>query len=144
MGKYLHLFESPSDFQEAYYDDGGPASFVCSGGTFVYDRHEIKYEEDYVDEFYVWKNGDKVLITWGRIAKVGPYNYENGTGAWDGVNQNEVEITAVGETIPGEYHEPWVSLTHGLDITMFSAKLNNTGETQTYRYVGECWIEIYK
>ncbi len=111
MGKYLHHYTSESDFQADYNDEGSPNSFVCSAGTFTYDRYgEIDNGQPAV---YFWKNGDKELITPWRSPKVGAYNYNAGTGAWDIENNTGVEITSVGETEPGKYEEPWVSYTEG-------------------------------
>ena len=108
MGKYLHRYNTLEEFKKDYNEeDGGINSFVCSAGTFTYDR--------YVNEMggaYFWKNGDKELATPWRNPKVGEWNPEIGTGAYDLDNNTGVEITEVGpEEEPGEYIEPWVSLT---------------------------------
>ena len=109
MGKYLHFYETFDEFQKDYNDEGVINSFVCSAGTFTYDR----YENIQGGDAYFWKNGDKELATPGRNPKVGSWDYNAGTGAWDDNNETGVEITAVGEVEPGKYIEPWVSYTEG-------------------------------
>lgn len=113
--KHLRLFESLEDFNTEYQDEGFPVSFTCSAGTFTYDR------EDTSDDCYVWKNGDKELITNQRIPAVGEYSPIAGTGAYDpdpngdgwwGSDYTEIEITAISEEkTPAKYITPWTSLT---------------------------------
>jgi hypothetical protein len=106
MGKYLHYYETLNGFEKDYNDESGIKTFVCSAGTFTYDRYENE-----MGGAYFWKNGDKELITNARTPKVGPFDYNAGTGAWDLEEEEGVEITAVGEIEPGKYVEPWVSYT---------------------------------
>ena len=107
MGKYLHYYDDLGNFKRDYADnDGGVNSFVCSAGTFTYDRYGNEY-----DGTYYWKNEDKELVTPWRNPKVGAWDYDAGTGAYDNDGDTGVEITAVGEIEPAKYHEPWVSYT---------------------------------
>ena len=67
-------------------------SFVCSAGTFTYDRYE---ETEWPT--YFWKNGDKELVTDQRNAAVGN-GCGNDSGAYDPEYEGEegcIEITAV-------------------------------------------------
>lgn len=145
MGKYLHHYTSLDEFQKDYNDDGGINSFVCSAGTFMYDR----YEEN--DGIYFWKNGDKELITSYRSPKVGAYNYEDGTGAYDIDNNTGVEITEVGEVQPGKYQEPWVSYTDDKTTRVRKFKATVSGlingvtydnEEHTFTIIGETGFTI--
>ena len=110
MGKYLHFYDDLEKFKEDYADSetAVTTAFVCSGGTFLYDR----YEEKKGMVAYFWKNGDKELLTPQRTPKVGSWNYDEGTGAYDNLNRTGVEITEV-TTEPHNpaYYEPWVSYT---------------------------------
>ena len=133
MARYLHYYENEPDFQAEYYDEGGINSFVCSAGTFTYDGYE--------DPIYYWKNGDKELLTPWRDPKVGAWDYNAGTGAWDDDNDTGVEITSVGEIEPGKYVEPWVSAHEGHYID-FIANIAGQGEkAQRADYVGN--VDIY-
>lgn len=136
MGKYLHHYTSESDFQTDYNDEGGIKSFVCSAGTFTYDR----YEEVQVGVAHFWKNGDKELVTPWRAPKVGAWDYDTGTGAWDNDNEIGVDITAVGEEEPGKYIEPWVSYTTDIRTDTFKGTLTQLHGTPevTLEYAGEC------
>lgn len=133
MGKYLHHYKSLPDLEKDYNDFDGIKSFVCSAGTFIYDR----YEEN--GGIYFWKNVDKELITENRTPKVGAYNYEDGTGAYDLDNDAGVEITAVGEIEPGKYKEPWVSYTEYKTPKKFKTyikgKLNGVDYDGEYTFI---------
>ena len=135
MGKYLHYYENESNFKDEYYDDGGIVSFVCSGGTFTYDRY------DTIDDMqaHIWVNGDKELITYLRTPKVGTWDSTAGTGAWDYDEGIGVEITAVGEVVPGKYHAPWVSATECnlKNLTIHAGELD-----YECKYIGE--VDVYK
>lgn len=128
--KYLHYYENYKEFNSDYLDDAGPSGFTCSGGTFTYDR----YDENYMDNgpAYIWLNGDKVLLTPSREAKVGAFDYDEGTGAYDGVNDNPVEILTVGENEQGKYGSPWTSFCENGLPTKFTAHINGTISGTTY------------
>ncbi len=138
MGKYLHHYKSLPDLEKDYNDFDGIKSFVCSAGTFIYDR----YEEN--DRIYFWKNGDKELITENRTPKVGAYKYEDGTGAYDIDNNTGVEITAIGEIQPGKYQEPWVSYTENVEINGMKAQLEGEENQTDFKLVGEVNFEFVK
>jgi hypothetical protein len=149
MGKYLHHYTSLDEFQANYNDNGGPASFVCSAGTFVYDR----YEEINNHIVYVWVNGDKELWTLQRKAAVGDGCGEL-SGAYDPEAQEGdgcIEITAVGEAIPGTYIEPWVSYTDDkvARVRKFKATVGGLingvrydDEEHTFTIIGEAGFTI--
>jgi hypothetical protein len=142
MAKYLHYYTSENDFNKDYNDLDGIGSFVCSAGTFTYDR----YDENEVG--YVWKNGDKELITQNRNPEVGPLNYSEGTGAYDLDNGTGVEITSIGDEVPGKYQEPWVSYTEYKTPKKFKTyikgKLNGVDYDGEYTFIiGEEKTEIW-
>lgn len=137
MGKHLHHYKSLLDFEKEYSSDFPHVnSFVCSAGTFTYDRID--------DEFggYIWKNGDKELVTTNRIPKVGVYDYAAETGAYDTYNEVGVEITAVGEIEPAKYYEPWVSYTEDEIPSKVSGVIQlpnwDIPGQLTLEYVGPC------
>jgi hypothetical protein len=108
MGKYLHYYEGLENFQKEYTNvQDGIMSFVCSAGTFVYSGYKVTQQTP----AHVWKNGNKELVTPWRNPKVGEWDYDDGTGAFDIDGQSGVEITSVGDVEPAKYHEPWVSYT---------------------------------
>ena len=144
MGKYLHRYLDLNDFDKDYNDYGVANSFTCSAGTFTYDR----YEEIEGEPAYIWKNGDKELITPNRNPKVGVWDgdYDKGTGAYDIDNNTGVEITEVGEVEPGKYYEPWVSYTTYTAATQVSGDwwfaqedglVNQKEGTAVLKYVGK-------
>jgi hypothetical protein len=141
MAKYLHYFRTREEFENTYYDDltAIVTAITCSAGTYVFDREEtIVYKESDPFTVYVWTLGSAELQTDKRNPEVGDGAYDPNTEEW-------LEITAVSteEHEPG-YHEPWVSLTPGYTTNMFSAKLDGSGDTQTYIYIGECRIDFVK
>lgn len=125
MAKYLHYFETLSQFEEEYNEtEPLVISFICSAGTFTYDRHEDEYGE------YVWKNGNKELMTGRRILKVGD-------SAYDPENDAYVEITAIGETESLKYYEPWVSYTpHEKQIMIEGGTLYSKEPGYSPQFVG--------
>lgn len=133
MGKYLHHYKSLPDLEKDYNDFGWIESFVCSGGTFMYDRE---------DTDYIWKSGDKELITPLRNPKVGSFDWYAGTGAYDSDNDAGVEITSVGETKPGKYYEPWVSYTENVEINGMKAQLEGEESQTDFKLVGEVNFEF--
>ena len=122
----IKLFKSMESFLAAYHDDnGGPAYFTCSGGTFNYDKPVNS-------SWYLWKNGDIVLGTPLRTPKVGAWDLDAGTAAYDENNDNPVEILTVGEVMPGEYKKPWVSCTKYEVNDSLEANVTGSISGQTY------------
>ena len=128
MGKFLHKFETFDEYCEVREDDQTTVitgiTFSESAGTFVYSGR--------IGTQYLWVFGESGVTTETREPAVGDF-------AYDPVNNIYPKITEV-KTEPHvpKYHEPWVSLTKVYDADRLSAKLNGTGDTQTFEYVAPC------
>lgn len=128
MGKFLHKFETFGEYCEVREDDQTTVitgiTFSESAGTFVYSGR--------IGTQYLWVLDESRVITETRWPNVGDK-------AYDLNNDIHVEITGL-ETEPHvpKYNEPWVSLTKVYDADRLSAKLNGTGDTQTFEYVAPC------
>ena len=131
MGKYLHKYDDFDEFEKDYYNDT-EVTFDCSLGTFSYDSYSVG------ENAYVWVCGERVLMTYSRTPKVGPFDAAEGTGAYDPDDDSPVAITAVNEA-PGKYIEPWVSATTEKRIKLFNSY---TDEMLWYDYVGEA--DVYE
>jgi hypothetical protein len=140
MAKYLHFYDDFEKFKEDYADSetAVTTAFVCSGGTFLYDR----YEKMVQGEAYVWKNGDKELWTPWRTPKVGPWGFSEGTGAYDSPNGTGVEITEViTEPHNPSYYEPWVSYTEYEMPTVVTGNLVEGSGEEVVSY-GACTLKF--
>lgn len=136
MGKFLHKFETFGEYCETREDDQTTVitGITCSesAGTFVYTGTFVYSGR--TGTKYLWVLGESGLITQTRWPNVGD-------DAYDPVNNIYPKITEVktGPHVP-KYNEPWVSLTKVYDANRLSAKLNGTGDTQTYEYVAPCKV----
>lgn len=131
MGKYLHKYDNPGDFEKDYYNEK-EVTFECSLGTFSYSGYNAS------ESAYAWVCGEKVLMTYNKTPKVGPFVPGEGTGAYDPDDDSNVEITAVNEA-PGKYIEPWVSATAVNRIKLY---VSYSDETLWFDYVGE--VDVYE
>ena len=83
MGKYLHKFNSVTEFENDYDDVDGTfvKSFNCSKGTFAF------LGEGYYEPRFWWKSGDSELWTYIRNPEVNEYARDRA--------DNEYRITGV-------------------------------------------------
>ena len=123
--RYLHKYDSEAEFQYDYYSDPMIGSFECSAGTFTYDSYNPK------KNYHIWVNGDKQLVTYARLPKVGAYDADAQTGAYDTDNDTPVTITALG-LVTGGYVEPWVSYTKDRKAKKFTMPVDETWSGTTF------------
>jgi len=126
--RYLHKYDSEAEFQDVYYSDPQSNSFECSAGTFTYASYNSFGP---FGRYYSWVNGSKQLATVGRNPKVGDFDADAQTGAYDKDNNTPVTITAVGPQTGG-YHEPWVSYTEDRKVKKFTIPIDKTWSGTTF------------
>ena len=83
-------------------------SFTCDLGTFTYDGVEFYQLQGAPFNSYLWRNGDKFLMTQFRNPSVG----EECVDTEDPANRYEITAVQTEEHEPA-YVEPWVSFTRG-------------------------------
>ena len=123
--RYLHKYDSEAEFQYDYYSGPMIGSFECSARTFTYDSYYPRRD------YYIWVNGDKQLVTAGRNPKVGDFDVDAQTGAYDTDNDTPVTITALGPETGG-YVEPWVSYTKDREAKKFTMPVDETWSGTTF------------